>query len=69
VIVVVLAMVLAGISLDRWLNTRPWLTLLFVLGSAPLTMFFLYRSVMRTLAKLPQPPANPGKNLDDHDDE
>jgi hypothetical protein len=68
VIVVVLAAIAAGIALDRWLNTRPAFTLILVLGSAPLTMFGLYRFAMRTLSKIP-PPAVPGKKSDVDEDE
>jgi F0F1-type ATP synthase assembly protein I len=67
---IVLGAVVGGILLDRLLNTRPLFTLLLVLGSAPLTLFFLYRFAMRTLAKAPPSPAAPGKisNVDDDND-
>jgi F0F1-type ATP synthase assembly protein I len=67
---IVLGAVVGGIFLDRLLNTRPLFTLLLVLGSAPLTLFFLYRFARRTLAKAPPSPAAPGKisNVDDDND-
>ncbi len=67
---IVLGAVLGGLVLDRLLNTRPLFTLLLVIGSAPVTLFFLYRFAMRTLAKAPPPPASPGNfsNVDDDND-
>jgi F0F1-type ATP synthase assembly protein I len=67
---IVLGAVVGGIFLDRLLITRPLFTILLVLGSAPLTLFFLYRFAMRTLAKAPPSPAAPGKisNVDDDND-
>jgi hypothetical protein len=69
VIVVIFAALLAGMALDRWLNTRPAFTLVLVLGSAPLTLFGLYRIARRALSKLPQPTADAGMIADDRDDD
>lgn len=63
----VIGSVAGGILLDRALGTRPMFTLLLVLGSAPLTMFVLYRFAMRTVGK-PQndgPTGVKGSHVDD----
>jgi F0F1-type ATP synthase assembly protein I len=65
---IVMGAVLGGILLDRLLNTQPLFTLLLVLGSAPVTLFLVYRFSMRTLAEAPRTPAAPGKISDVHDD-
>jgi F0F1-type ATP synthase assembly protein I len=66
---VVLAAVIAGIWLDRVLNTRPLLTLLLVLGSVPVTLYMLFRIAMRAVSGNKQGIARTDKDRNDHDDE
>lgn len=53
---VTLLLVGAGLGLGLWLDarfdTRPIFTLLFVLGSVPITMYLLFRMVMSNTARL-----------------
>jgi hypothetical protein len=66
---VVLAMVIAGIGLDRALGTRPLFTLLLVLGSAPVTLYALFRFAMHMVSKAAKVPPVAGKTSNVDDDE
>jgi F0F1-type ATP synthase assembly protein I len=66
---VVLVMVIAGIWLDRALGTRPLFTLVLVLGSAPITVYALFRFAMRAVSKSARVPPTEGKRSDVDDDE
>jgi F0F1-type ATP synthase assembly protein I len=66
---VVLAMVIGGIALDRTLGTRPLFTLLLVLGSAPLTLYALFRFAMHKVGRARTAPPAAGKSSDVDDDE
>jgi F0F1-type ATP synthase assembly protein I len=69
VVAMVLAAVVAGIWLDKVLNTRPILTLLLVLGSVPVTLFVLFRMATQAISAV-KPAANHAKKvLDDDDDD
>lgn len=59
VVGVLLAAIVAGIWLDRALDTRPVFTLALVLGSLPLTTFLLFRLAIRTVssARAAEPPS------------
>jgi MFS-type transporter involved in bile tolerance (Atg22 family) len=69
VLAAIIGAVLAGVWLDRTLQTRPVFTLLLVLGGAPITLFALYRFAIRTVsnARPGGPAASQGTH--DHDDE
>jgi F0F1-type ATP synthase assembly protein I len=68
VLVAVFAFLAAGIGLDRLLHTKPLFTLLFVMGSMPLTMYALYRITLRAAARM-LPPEDKARRSDDrHDD-
>lgn len=41
-----------GILLDRWLETDRLFTLLFILGSVPLTLTAVYRISMATVSRI-----------------
>jgi hypothetical protein len=66
---VVLVMVIAGIALDRALGTRPLFTLLLVVGSAPVTMYALFRFAMHMVERAGKVPPTAGKSSDGDDDE
>jgi F0F1-type ATP synthase assembly protein I len=69
VVVVVLVAVIAGIWLDRALNTRPMLTLLLVLGSVPITIYMLMRIALRAVSRIQQETTPAVRERNDRDDE
>ena len=50
--VIILGALFAGLWLDRQLETKPLFTILFIIGSAPVSVFVLYRIVRTATAKL-----------------
>jgi F0F1-type ATP synthase assembly protein I len=48
-LIIVLASVFGGIWLDRILGTKPALTVLLVLGSAPISLFLTFWIAMRSI--------------------
>ena len=50
--VILLGALFAGLWLDRQLETKPLFTILFIIGSAPISVFVLYRIVRTATAKL-----------------
>lgn len=59
-VLIVLGAVLGGLWLDRALGTKPLLTVLFVLASAPLALFLTYKLAKRAVEPK-QPPKNGGE--------
>ncbi len=53
-VIVVLAALGLGLWLDARLSTRPLFTLVFVVGSMPVTIYMIYKIAMRGLRKLQQ---------------
>jgi F0F1-type ATP synthase assembly protein I len=49
---IVLGALFAGLWLDRQFGTKPLFTILFIVGSAPVSVFVLYRIVRMATAKL-----------------
>ena len=49
---ILLGALFAGLWLDRQLETKPLFTILFIIGSAPISVFVLYRIVRTATAKL-----------------
>jgi F0F1-type ATP synthase assembly protein I len=49
---ILLGALFAGLWLDRQLDTKPLFTILFIVGSAPVSVFVLYRIVRVATAKL-----------------
>ena len=49
---ILLGALFAGLWLDRQFNTKPLFTILFIVGSAPVSVFVLYRIVRMATAKL-----------------
>jgi hypothetical protein len=54
-LVVVLAAAFGGIWLDNLLGTKPLLTIILVLGAAPLSLFLTYLMAMRAINKVNLP--------------
>ncbi len=69
VVGVVMIAVVAGIWLDRVLNTRPLITLALVLGSLPLSIYLLFRIAMQAVKAGRQEVPRADKDRDDHDAE
>ena len=62
---VVVGALVAGIVLDRVLETRPLFTVLFILASFPALLYVIYRVAMRAVARIqPARPARPGAKED-----
>ena len=58
-LIIVLLALFIGIGLDKLLGTKPVLTIIFTLGSAPLSLFLTYKLAMRAVNSLnPKQPAN-----------
>ena len=49
---IILGALFAGLWLDRQFETKPLFTILFIIGSAPVSVFVLYRIVRMATAKL-----------------
>ena len=49
---ILLGALFAGLWLDRQFETKPLFTILFIVGSAPVSVFVLYRIVRIATAKL-----------------
>ena len=50
--IIILGALFAGLWLDRQFETKPLFTILFIVGSAPVSVFVLYRIVRMATAKL-----------------
>jgi F0F1-type ATP synthase assembly protein I len=55
-IAVVLGALVVGLGLDRFFETRPLFTLLFLLGSIPASLYLLVRIALSAVAQLNPPP-------------
>ena len=54
-LIIVLALAFGGIWLDKLFGTKPVLTIVFVLGAAPLALFATYWMAMRAIQKVNAP--------------
>ena len=50
--IIILGALFAGLWLDRQFETKPLFTILFIVGSAPVSVFILYRIVRSATTKL-----------------
>jgi len=50
--IIILGALFAGLWLDRQFETKPLFTILFIAGSAPVSVYVLYRIVRMATAKL-----------------
>jgi len=50
--IIILGALFAGLWLDRQFETRPLFTILFIVGSTPVSVYVLYRIVRTATAKL-----------------
>jgi hypothetical protein len=70
-LLIVFAAVFGGLYLDKLLGTKPVLTIIFVLGSAPLALALTFWVAMRAVKRYapPKSPASaqPGKTYDEED--
>jgi ABC-type transport system involved in cytochrome c biogenesis permease subunit len=64
---IVLGAVFGGIWLDRLLGTRPVLTLIFVLGSAPFSLVLTYYIAIRQVRRMQSGPT-PGASIAKEDE-
>jgi MFS-type transporter involved in bile tolerance (Atg22 family) len=60
-VIVLLAALVGGLWLDTRFNTRPLFTLIFVLGSVPITVYLLFRIVLSGMSRLQQATQPPEK--------
>jgi F0F1-type ATP synthase assembly protein I len=61
-LVIVFLSLFIGIGLDKLLGTKPIFIILFVLGSAPLSIYITYKLAMRAVkGAIPQEPAGKPK--------
>jgi F0F1-type ATP synthase assembly protein I len=51
-LVIVVVALIAGIFLDRQLNTKPLFTILILLGSVPVTIFVMFRLALGAISKI-----------------
>ena len=60
-LVLVLAAAFGGIWLDNLLGTKPFLTIILILGAAPLSLFLTYKMAVGAINKVNLPPAQDKK--------
>jgi F0F1-type ATP synthase assembly protein I len=51
-LVIIFAALLAGLWLDKILNSKPWLTIIFILISIPVTLFLRIRVVRSATSRI-----------------
>lgn len=56
-VVIILGALVAGLWLDKTLDTRPLFTLLLLLASIPVSLFALVRIALSAVAQLTPPPS------------
>jgi F0F1-type ATP synthase assembly protein I len=61
-VAVVLVALVVGLGLDRFFDTRPLFTLLFLLGSIPVSLYVLVRIAFSAAAQLNPPPPKATQN-------
>lgn len=52
---IVIVFLLGGLWLDSYIGTKPFFTMLLMLVSAPISIFVMYRVMMRSIAKIIPP--------------
>ena len=62
ILVLVLVGAFGGIWLDNLLGTKPLLTIILVLGAAPLSLFLTYKMAVGAINKVNLPPVQDTKN-------
>lgn len=68
-LVIVLGAAFGGIWLDNLLGTKPLLTILLILGAAPLSLFLTYLMAVRAVNKVNLPAPQEPKNAIEKEDE
>jgi hypothetical protein len=56
-LLIVIAAIFGGLWLDRFFDTKPLFTMMFVLGSAPLALVLTFWLAKRAVDPSPKPPA------------
>jgi F0F1-type ATP synthase assembly protein I len=68
-LVIVLVAAFGGIWLDKLLGTKPFLTIILVLGAAPLSLFLTYMMAVRAINKVNLPAPQDANNETTKEDE
>ena len=67
-LVIVFAALFGGLWLDRRFETKPLFTILFLIGSVPVTIFVMFRVAMSAVAKIkPTAPAGQARPVKEDD--
>ena len=51
-LVIIFVALFAGLWLDRYLDTKPLFTIVFLIGSVPVTLFLMFRVVRATTSRI-----------------
>lgn len=68
-LVIIFASLILGLLLDQVFDTRPLFTILFLIGSMPLTWIGVFWSVNRAKKRLSNPPIQSSPNLELEEDD
>lgn len=63
--VILLGALFAGLWLDRQFDTKPFFTVLFIVGSGPVSVLVLYRIVKSATDRLKTTSSNPAKTSEE----
>ena len=63
--VILIGALFAGLWLDRQFDTKPLFTILFIVGSAPVSVFILYRIVKSATGRLKSTSSNSAKTSEE----
>ncbi len=63
--IILLGALFAGLWLDRQFETRPLFTILFIIGSAPVSVVILYRIVRSAMDRIKSPVSNSAKTSEE----
>jgi F0F1-type ATP synthase assembly protein I len=63
--IILLGALFVGLWLDRQFDTKPLFTILFIVGSAPVSVVILYRVVKSATGRLKTTPSNSAKTSEE----
>ncbi len=52
VLLIVIAALVGGMALDGWLNTKPWLTVILLVVSVPISLYIMFQLSAKAIAKI-----------------